>query len=134
MERNVIGKNTKITGEIVSDGDFRIDGTLEGQLITSGKVIIGAEGVVSGSIEAQNADFEGTFDGKLKVIKTLSLKAAAKISGEVFIGRLSVEPGATFNASCKMIAEKKEVIQIDEKKSKSSESEEAPKKVKGFFK
>lgn len=133
MERNVIGKNTKITGEIVSDGDFRIDGHLEGQLHTKGKVIIGADGLVTGTVEAQNADFEGSFDGKLKISKTLSLKASAVISGEVLIGRLSVEPGATFNASCQMIAEKKEVIQIDEKKAKPTE-EEPPKKAKRFFK
>ena len=36
MERNVVAKNTTITGDIKSDGDFRIDGTLEGTLKTNG--------------------------------------------------------------------------------------------------
>ena len=39
MERNVIAKNTIIVGEIKSDGDFRIDGTLEGNLIIKGNDI-----------------------------------------------------------------------------------------------
>ena len=45
MERNVIAKNTTIVGEIKSDGDYRIDGTLEGNLTIKGKVIIGAGGI-----------------------------------------------------------------------------------------
>ena len=51
MERNVIAKNTKIIGEIISDGDYRIDGVLEGDLKTKGRVIIGAGGLVKGNIE-----------------------------------------------------------------------------------
>lgn len=102
MERNVIAKNTFITGEIKSDGDFRIDGTLEGNLITKGRVIIGAEGFVKGNVEASNADVEGKITGKLIVNKTLTVKAVANISGEVVVGKLSIEPGATFNATCAM--------------------------------
>lgn len=102
MERNVIAKNTFITGEIKSDGDFRIDGTLEGSLITKGRVIIGGEGYVKGNVEASNADVEGKIAGKLIVNKTLTVKAIANISGEVVVGKLSIEPGASFNATCTM--------------------------------
>ena len=102
MDRSIIAKNTVITGEIKSDGDFRIDGTLEGSLITEGRVIIGSEGFVKGNIEAANADIEGKIFGKLIVSKTLAIKAIANISGEVIVGKLSVEPGAVFNATCTM--------------------------------
>jgi cytoskeletal protein CcmA (bactofilin family) len=102
MERNVVAKNTTIIGEIISDGDFRIDGTLEGTLITNGRVIIGAEGIVKGKIEATNADIEGTFSGELFVSNTLTIKTTADISGDVVIGKLSIEPGASFNATCAM--------------------------------
>ena len=74
MERNVIGKNTIIVGEIKSDGDFRIDGTLEGNLTIKGKVIIGAAGIVKGNISASTADIEGETSGQLKVKKPLPLK------------------------------------------------------------
>ena len=56
MERNIIAKNTTFVGEITSDGDFRIDGVLEGTLKTTGRVIIGAEGLVKGAVESTNAD------------------------------------------------------------------------------
>ena len=129
MERNVIAKNTTIKGEIISDGDYRIDGVLEGDLKTKGRVIIGSGGVVDGTIEASNTDIEGTFSGKLTVEKILTVKAIAKISGEVVVGKLSIEPGAAFNASCTMKAIVKEVHKEDGKKSRKEHKKEGDKKA-----
>ncbi len=101
-QRNVIGITTKITGDIVSDGDFRIDGEVEGNVKTSGRLIIGKDGIIKGTIDCANADVEGKISGKLTCSETLSLKASAVIDGEVYLEKLSVEPGATFNATCSM--------------------------------
>jgi cytoskeletal protein CcmA (bactofilin family) len=117
MERNVIAKNTSIVGDINSEGDFRIDGTLEGTLKTNGRVIIGNEGFIKGKVDATNADIEGKFAGELLVNKTLTIKATAHISGDVIIGKLSVEPGATFNATCSMKGTVKELNQNEQQKS-----------------
>lgn len=101
-ERNVIGQNTSIVGDIKSEGDFRIDGSVEGTITTSGRVIIGKQGRVKGKVICKLAEIEGEFSGELIVNDVLSLKSTSKISGEVTIGKLSVEPGATFNATCAM--------------------------------
>ena len=90
MERNVIAKNTSITGEIISEGDFRVDGSLEGTLKTNGKVIIGVDGLVKGKVESANADIEGRFSGELVVHETLSIKGTSNITGDILIGKLSV--------------------------------------------
>ena len=114
MEINVVAKNTTIIGDITSDGDFRIDGSLEGNIKTKGRVIIGADGSVKGKIDAVNSDIEGKFSGDLLVQETLTIKATANISGDVVIGKLSVEPGATFNASCSMKGAIKELNQNEQ--------------------
>lgn len=101
-ERNIIAKNTSLVGDISSDGDFRVDGKIEGTIKTKGRVVIGKEGLVNGTIECAHADIEGTFSGKLIVNEILSLKSSADISGDVIMGKLSVEPGAMFNATCAM--------------------------------
>jgi len=101
-QRNVIAANTKIVGNIESDGDFRIDGRVEGDIQTQGRVVIGKQGEVKGSITCTNADIEGVFEGNLKVSDTLSLSATAQISGDTVIGKLSVEPGASINGTCSM--------------------------------
>ena len=116
MERNVIAKNTSIVGDIKSDGDFRIDGSLEGTLTTDGRVIIGTNGFIKGKVEATNADIEGKFSGELLVSSTLTIKATADISGNVVVGKLSVEPGASFNATCAMKGSVKELNSVDDQK------------------
>ncbi|UII81535.1 polymer-forming cytoskeletal protein [Flagellimonas sp. CMM7] len=99
---NRIEKNTKIKGNITSEADFRIDGKLEGNVKTSGKVVIGKDGYINGKVECVNADIEGKFNGELLVNDLLSLKASAIIEGTVSVSKLAVEPGATFNAACTM--------------------------------
>lgn len=108
-ERNTIGKTTTITGEIISDGDFRIDGTLIGKLETKGRVVIGEKGTIEGQVTCENADIEGKLSGELKVNKTLTIKGSANISGEVITSKLAVESGATFNATCEMKSGVKEL-------------------------
>ena len=99
---NRIEKNTKIKGDIISEADFRIDGKLDGNVKTSGKVVIGKDGYIHGKVECVNADIEGSFNGELMVSDLLSLKASAVIEGTVSVSKLAVEPGAAFNASCTM--------------------------------
>lgn len=118
-ERNIIAKNSSLVGDIKSDGDFRVDGKIEGTIQTTGRVVIGKDGNVSGTIDCTNADIEGTFSGKLIVDQVLSLKSTADISGDVVMGKLSVEPGAVFNATCTMKSAVK-VIQNGAEKTKKT--------------
>ncbi len=122
MERNVIAKNTSITGDIISGGDFRIDGTLEGNLKTDGKVIIGSAGTIKGKVESSDADIEGKFSGDLLVNETLTIRSTATIFGDVVVGKLSVEPGATFNASCSMRGAVKELNQHEQQRTLSEKT------------
>ena len=122
MEINVVAKNTAIIGDIISEGDFRIDGTLEGNIKTKGRVIIGISGSIKGKIDAVNSDIEGKFSGDLLVQETLTIKATAIISGDVVIGKLSVEPGATFNASCSMRGAIKELNKPNEQQKLSEKT------------
>ena len=101
-DRNVIGKNTTFIGDLMSEGDFRIDGTIEGTIKTSGRIIIGKEGLIKGTATCSNADIEGTVSGELNVENLLTLKATANIQGDVTMDKLSVEPGAIFNVNCSM--------------------------------
>ncbi len=101
-EQNRISSGTILTVDIEAKGGFRIEGTLRGNLKTEGKVVISKGGLIKGDLICQNADFEGTFDGVLKVEETLTLRATSVIDGEVSAGKLSIEPGASFNATCSM--------------------------------
>ena len=100
--QNRINEGTKLKGDISSTGFFRIDGTIEGNVKTPSKVVLGKTGVIIGTLSCENADIEGKFEGNLQVSGTLTLRSTAVIEGDVTVGKLAVEPGATLNASCVM--------------------------------
>ena len=99
---NRIVEGTVMQGDIVSHADFRMDGELRGNFQSNGKLVIGPSGSIKGDIFCRNADIEGKFDGKIQVAEMLNVKSKAVIRGEVIVGKLSVEPGAEFSASCVM--------------------------------
>jgi cytoskeletal protein CcmA (bactofilin family) len=99
---NLIGAGTVIEGDIRSNGDIRIDGTVFGNVNSKAKVVIGSTGVIEGDINCQNADISGSVKGKAAVNELLFLKASSKISGDIVTGKLIVEVGASFTGSCNM--------------------------------
>ena len=99
---NRVVEGTTIRGDISSHADFRLDGTLDGNFQSQGKIVIGPTGSVTGDIVCRNADIEGRFEGKIQVVEILNVKAKAHIYGEVICGKLAVEPGAEFSATCVM--------------------------------
>ena len=99
---NLISIGTDITGDIKSNGDIRIDGSLVGNLNTKGKVVIGLTGKVKGEVICKNSEVSGLIEGKIAVSQLLNLKATSKILGDITTSKLSIEPGAMFSGNCKM--------------------------------
>jgi cytoskeletal protein CcmA (bactofilin family) len=99
---NMIGPGTKIIGNIETNGDIRIDGAIEGDILSKGKVVIGPNGNVKGEIKCVNCEVSGKINGKILVSELLSLKASSNISGDIKTGKLTIEPGAVFTGTCTM--------------------------------
>ena len=103
---NQLKNGTIITGDLTSESDARIDGTVNGNITVKGKVIIGSTGKVIGDIACAFCDIEGKVKGKLTINNSLTLKSTANYTGEISTKKLIIEPGAIFNGSCKMDATK----------------------------
>ena len=99
---NILGPGAVVKGEIQVNGDFRIDGTLEGTIQCKGKIVVGPTGKIDGEIQCQNADFSGEVKATVKVSELLTLKETARFSGDITTGKLAIEPGAKFSGTCSM--------------------------------
>ena len=99
---DIIESSTKIIGDIFSEADFRIDGIVEGNFTTSGKIVVGKSGKITGIINCSNADISGSVSGKIEVNELLSLMSESLIQGDIITGKLSVEEGAQVEASISM--------------------------------
>lgn len=99
---NIINEGTLIKGDISSNGDIRIDGELIGNIQAKGRLVIGPKGKVNGEIICNNMEVSGFIKGKISVSDLLTMKATARISGDITAGKLSVEPGSLFSGTCSM--------------------------------
>jgi cytoskeletal protein CcmA (bactofilin family) len=101
---SLIGAGTTMKGDMTSNGDLRIDGTLVGNIHCSAKVVIGAGGVVQGDINGQQADIMGKVTGTINVKDLLQLKGGSHLNGNIQAAKLQIEPTANFNGECHMTA------------------------------
>ncbi|MDA3906281.1 MAG: polymer-forming cytoskeletal protein [Bacteroidales bacterium] len=97
-----ISIGTIVKGDISTEGDFRIVGKLIGSIRSTGKVVVGQNGVVEGDIFCQNADLSGTIKGNVEVENLLLLKTSVNLTGNIKTNKLSIESGASFNGNCSM--------------------------------
>ena len=98
----LISAGTSLKGDISSNSDLRIDGTIVGNISSSAKIVIGASGIVEGDITGNQADIVGKVSGNIKTKDLLQLRGDCVVNGNVYAGKLQVEPTATFNGQCHM--------------------------------
>jgi cytoskeletal protein CcmA (bactofilin family) len=110
---NAIGQGSIIKGDIITEGDLRIDGTLTGSITTKGRLVVGETGLVEGEVVCQNALISGTLKAKIQVHELLSLKSSANLLGDIITNKLAIEPGANFTGSCSMGASIKNIKSND---------------------
>lgn len=106
----IISAGTTLKGDISSNGDLRIDGTIIGNISSTAKIVIGGSGVVEGDLSGQQADIVGKVSGNVRAKELLQLRGEAVVNGNLYAGRLQVEPSATFNGQCHMGANVVEMI------------------------
>lgn len=108
-KRNQIENGTKITGDIVTVGTIRVDGEVEGNLISESKVVLGQTSKVQGNLRAQNAEIAGSVTGTVEIAEMLVLKPSAVINGDIVTNKIIVDEGAQFNGTTKMGAVVKDI-------------------------
>lgn len=99
---NILARGTKIKGDLETEGDIRIDGNVVGKVLAKGKVVVGSGGCVEGEINCKTLDISGEVKANVQAAALTSLKATAKVTGNITTPKISIEPGALFVGECKM--------------------------------
>jgi len=98
----LLSAGTTLKGDISSNNDLRIDGTIIGNVSSTAKIVIGASGNVEGDISGNQADIVGKVSGNIKTKDLLQLRGDCIVNGNVHAGKLQIEPTAVFNGQCHM--------------------------------
>jgi cytoskeletal protein CcmA (bactofilin family) len=100
--KNYISAGTVIEGNIISTEDLRMDGTIKGDIKTTGCLILGKGSNVEGNILASEAEVAGLITGTVESKGSLTIRATCKIFGDIITRSLNVESGSSFNGRCKV--------------------------------
>lgn len=98
----LISSGTTLKGDVKSENDLRIDGTIHGNVFSSSKIIVGPSGFVEGNIEGANADITGKVAGNISVKELLQLRGESNVQGNIAASKLQIDPTAVFNGKCQM--------------------------------
>ena len=101
-----LGPRDTLQGRLDIQGDLKIAGTVEGELKATGDVSVDAGATIQASIEGANVSVRGQVTGNVTAKRRLTLGGSGRLNGDVRVGRLTVEDGATLNGNVTMSSEK----------------------------
>ncbi len=101
-----LGPRDLLQGRLEIQGDLKVAGNVEGELKVSGDVTVDSGATIQASIEGANISVRGQVTGNVTARRRLTLGGSGRLNGDVRVGRLTVEDGATLNGNVTMAAEK----------------------------
>ncbi|MCH4890749.1 polymer-forming cytoskeletal protein [Acidaminobacter sp. JC074] len=119
----IVGLNSSVDGDIVSEGSVRIDGKVSGSIKSKGDVIIGANAVVNSDIEAVFCEISGQVTGSVHSDTQLKIYKSGSLKGDITVTSFTIEEGGVFKGNCDINPDPKE------KKSVQPEKNSKPKEV-----
>ncbi len=99
---SILGSGSLCKGTIRVDGGLRIDGSVDGEVIVSGTLTVGREGVITGNVTVNQAVIGGRIKGTVRAEQQLELQSGSRVEGDIFTRSLVIEDGVFFEGSCKM--------------------------------
>jgi cytoskeletal protein CcmA (bactofilin family) len=102
-----LGKGTEFKGVLSFEGTIRIDGKVEGEIISKDTLIAGDGAYLQGEISVGVLISSGKTAGNIIASQKVHLVAPGNIQGSIKTPKLIIEEGVTFDGKCEMAAEKK---------------------------
>jgi cytoskeletal protein CcmA (bactofilin family) len=96
------GKDSSLKGKVNSEGMFRLDGKVEGEIYHSGTLIIGETAVIKGKVEATTLILNGSLEGDVTVRERMEIHESGKLFGTVLTPIFVIQDGGIFEGNCKM--------------------------------
>ena len=110
----LISAGTSLQGDLQSESDLRIDGTIHGNVSSKSKIVVGPTGFIEGNIQGAQADISGRVVGNITVNELAQLRTKSSVKGNISAVNLQIESGAAFNGQSIMTTGNNVVHMIEE--------------------
>lgn len=108
---SLVGRETTITCSILSNGNLRIDGSVNGDIKVEGDVYIGDSALIIGNITAKSITIGGVVEGNITAAGILKLLSTAKLNGDVNVSGFVADSGGIFIGKCHMVNPPQKVLE-----------------------
>jgi cytoskeletal protein CcmA (bactofilin family) len=108
---NVVGRSCVVHGDLVAEGAFRVDGTIEGGVESKGTVVVGESGAVTGNVRGIDVLVAGKIHGNVVCTGHLDILATGVIEGDIDAKSLRVEVGGVFAGTSRMGSTEKKSVE-----------------------
>jgi cytoskeletal protein CcmA (bactofilin family) len=98
----ILTSGCHFTGKLYCRGATRIGGTIEGQVIAEGLLIIEDEAVVQGDVDAEDIVVHGRLEGKIVGRNRIEFCSSSDVDADVVTPSLVIHDGALFNGKTTM--------------------------------
>ncbi len=106
-----LGKGTEFKGVLSFEGTIRVDGKVEGEVVSKDTLIAGDGAFLQGEITVGTIISSGKIVGNVNASQKVHILAPGVVQGNIRTPKLIIEEGVTFDGKCEMAGEKKAVEQ-----------------------
>ena len=96
------GKDSLLKGIVTSEGIFRLDGKVEGEIHHRGTLIIGETAVIKGRVEASTLILNGRLEGDATAGERIEIQASGKLFGTLSTPVVVIQAGGILEGNCNM--------------------------------
>ncbi len=96
------GQNCVFNGKMTSEGIFRLDGKVEGEIFHSGTLIIGETAVIKGKLEVNTLILNGRVEGEVTAKERVEIESRGKLYGTIFTPIFVIQDGGILEGDCRM--------------------------------
>lgn len=102
----LLSRGVSIKGTVKFQSELVIDGEVEGEICSTGKLTVGEHARIRGEINSRSIDVHGMVEGNIIATERCALEAGCTLRGDIEAPRLVVDENATFLGSAKVGAQK----------------------------
>lgn len=99
----VLGTAAFVAGELASDDDVTIHGTIEGPVSSGRTLRVGPNGDIRGDVLAVDIHLEGSITGDVRATGILEIGPTGRVLGDIHAAGLRIHDGGTFHGHVEML-------------------------------
>jgi len=96
------GKGSKFSGKLSFEGTIRVDGAVEGEILSKDVLIVGEGADIKADIKVHTVYISGSVEGDIIAKKRLEIRPPGRVYGSVKTTSLLIQEGAIFEGHCSM--------------------------------